>query len=147
MNSLRKILYNLKEEFVTGYEPVIGLDYVEIFKNPTEQEIREMVFEQSNKIRFIADKDKREVYIASGYKTYHEDMADELNIDYEIKFSGKGEFDGRKIKNLEMGNETFYAIGEELAEDIVKGDYDWMEDYNFKLSDYKEELKIRFSIE
>lgn len=146
---LNEILEDIKEEFVIGFEPSSSVDYVEIFKNPTQQEMREVINNsENNYIRFIADKNKREVYITSAYRTYHDRMAKALgNIDYENMFSGTGEFDGRVIKDIKMGNETYYAIGEELADDIVKGEYDWLEEYNIELSDYKKKLKIDFSIE
>lgn len=138
----------LEEEFYKGAESRYG-KYVEIFKNPTVQEIKSIEEEtQVGIVRFIADKESRDVYVNAS-EILHSHMVKEIDElqkeDILEKFSGIGYVDGNKIIASELAG-TYREAGtdeysEKISSDILEGEYDWLENKNFDLSEVKFELE------
>lgn len=153
---LNQILKNLREEWESSTDSMQGGEYREIFVNPTKQELRDLEeFSGMSTVKFIADSDKREIYVTSS-DVYHYKIAEEvgLNSNYEMtKYSGKGNISGGLVEatafcdalnfNRQLKYEPDYLErAEEIYSEIINGEYDWMEKYNFDLSVVKERSKV-----
>ena len=149
---LKRVLRNIEEEFVTGFKSEWGEGYMEIFKNPTSQEIKEVVNKSAeyNEIRFIADYRSRDLYIAPVQVT-HQEMARELEFPvfevYEFMFPGIGKIRSEVI--VVDVDDIFYVRKEELnirklKNDIFKGKYNWLDDYGFDLELLEIQIKDRY---
>lgn len=155
MSNIKAILENLNEKWYKGVKSSEGnRDYREIFKNPSRNEILDIERYGGSRsdgvinsdIRFIADKKYKEVYITSA-DVFHRDIMDEVDVltgnitDY---FSGMGRV--KNNGNIELSDVSDYFWGSpkklnSLLDDIVSGDYDWMERYNFSLRKLKYKIK------
>ena len=155
---MKKILKNLKEDWVTGKKIKIqmGRDYREIFVNPSRRELKDIMdLANTDVFRFIADKGNQEIYISSA-DVYHYDMAKEVGLgsDYEIHhLSAKGVWNEGEVKVVEFAdalnydrhlkfNEKYHNRAEELYEEIINGEYDWMESYHFDLEILKKKSEV-----
>lgn len=153
---LERILKKLNNNFVVGFEDGSTGEYREIFVNPTEQEIMQLkkdsfdgstmnVMATYADVRFLALKNKKEVYVASG-DVLHPDILIETGLnteDYE-EFCGLGKIEGKKITAnkfsdvYEMVDEKYYKKQLKM---LINGEYDWMENYNILLSELKKKAK------
>lgn len=140
---LKKILFDIKEEFELGLDTNYG--YVEVFKNPISQEI-DLAKNDENKIRFVADPDKEDVYVWDAEVLHHE-VCTELNIMYygfADYLAGKGEVEGSKIEINFEGLETNYYnddLYNSILTDIIKEKYDWMSEYKFDMKSLKNKAR------
>lgn len=143
--SIRSILENLKEEFHSGKESKWG-DYTEIFVNPNMDEIRESLRERGTvTLRFLAVKRERKLYIWNP-ELIHKDAADEVGISFnemkENNLAGVALFENNQ---LYFGQSNVASIDKyrrrELAEEVLNGDYDWLEDFYFNLNPMKEDCE------
>ena len=145
------------KEILEDFVKVIGLrgEYYEIFVNPTFQELKDL----SKAVRFITNKERREVYVADSM-VIHEEIMREI-IDkfpqsdwkgavlqnlFGIGKNGGGEveitrfndvWDFYRDKPLDTYKSDKYDEKEELNQvclDIVFGEYDWLERYNFNIN-------------
>lgn len=144
---LKKILSDIKEEWHTETQSSMDKEYREIFKNPTQSDIRDIIEYGGDRlgddIRFIADRRSQNVYATSA-DVFHQDMFEEIDeFTDDVKnriFSGIGDWNGRVIKisyfsDLLIEDETGLYVA---SRNVVEGKYDWMERYNFDLSDIKD---------
>lgn len=153
---LNKILSNIKEEWEVGGKLGVSSEYSEIFSNPEKNEIRDIMdMSGLDTFRFIADGERRKVYTASS-DIYHYKIAEEMGLgsDYEFRmFSGKGRWDNGKVKVVEYADSLNYSDdlrydpkylerAGELYKEVIEGEYDWMEKYNFSLDAIKEVSEI-----
>lgn len=157
MKNLKQILNKVEEEWVAGTKSTTRNEYREIFKNPSKSEINDILeFEgnKSNNIRFIAVKRTEDIYVTS-IDVFHITIVyeiDEFENSWDIvnNFSGIGEvFGGRKIEVSEKFSDYLYEYPNKLynrCAEIVDGDYDWMERYNFDLSGVKEFMKSKIDV-
>lgn len=144
MSNLKKYLEEIKEEFVTGYEG--RFDYIEIFKNPSLDEL--MSFEDY--VRFIALQEERDLYISS-VDILHYNILLEAGVKGDINnilvsnFPGVGKIEGKRVlvENIsEMIEYDYPKRYDNLIKEIERGDYDWLEDYRFNLSELKGIVKV-----
>lgn len=137
-------LDKLKEEFYTDARSVGTNSYREIFVNPSKSEVSDILDEEvRNNLRFIADKDRRKVYLAGG-DVFHYIIARESGFDEDYffydTFAGTAKFEGGKVLALTWTDylndedEDVLRRVEELSKEILAGEYDWMKRYNFDLS-------------
>lgn len=152
MKSLKKLLSEIKEKWYSGTKSNQNGDYREIFVNPSKSDIKDIEefggFRFGNGFRFIADKYKKKVYVGSG-DVFHMTIAEEIGMDnHEMineHFAGIGKKDGNKIKA--NGFTDAYEISAfresyaNLCIEIIDGEYDWMERYNFNLKYIKDLAK------
>jgi hypothetical protein len=138
-----RILKELKEEFYTNSESSITSKYREIFVNPSRKEIADLVEEYGrNTVRFIADKRKKKVYVAAS-DVFHSDIAKDVGLEgyyfFMNTFAGTGKFTQGKILVTDWTDyfndeeDDILRRLEELSWEIIEGDYDWLERYNFAL--------------
>ena len=156
---ISKVLKELEETFVAGYEGV-GDRYYEIFKNPTEREIRSESI--GSKVRFIAVDNLKEVYVADMH-VLHDSMVrkvDSLRSGDRIEqFAGIGGVEGGKIEILDI-TEYFYGKYrhgdkeplQNIVKDLRNGKWDWVKRENFifnpdRLADKIEENLVSRGLE
>lgn len=157
-SKLKCLLDNVKERWEGSTKSMQKNDYREIFANPTKQELRELEDinnSDSNIIKFIAVKNKREVYVAS-YDVYHYKIAEEVGVDsdYEMKnFPGKGRIengvvnvtvysDALNFKKEMKYDEKYMERAEVLYKEVLDGVWDWVEKYNFDLKELKKRTDV-----
>lgn len=145
---INKILNNLSEKFYKGGK--FRGEYVEVFKNPTLDEIRSACEEDYNYIRFVADKYKEDLYVWNGdilhmdiVKVVKEFNYSELKNKY---FACHGVLDGR---NVHVSDEDLADMGsrecERVCLEIINGDFDWLDMYNFDIDVLRESAEyIKF---
>lgn len=147
---LKKILVNIDEKYYTTTEDNYG-KMVEIFKNPTQQEIKEVVPDPSggggllgsmgqDEFRYLVDND--DLYVWSSEPAYlHQDLANDLGIGVingeEGVWAGKGKYNRGNIK-IKKAN---YIRDGKTDDMLLEGEFDWLEDYGFDI----EKLKREFS--
>lgn len=134
---LKQILSDIKEEFVTGFEDNYTDKYVELFRNPTRQEIEEIVDEEGN-LRFYTDKMLDNFYVWDG-RVIHSVVASEIGVSLKVmqnELAGKGVWNGRSIEI-----ESIYDINANdrvrICKDILRGEYDFLEDHLVDLEGLK----------
>lgn len=74
---IKSILENINEKYETSFKDRFD-KYHEIFINPSKKELRELSLKSRGKIRFIADKGMKKVFISDA-EILHEDI--QKNID------------------------------------------------------------------
>lgn len=131
MNSIRGILKELYEEVLED----------EMYKNPSWEEVLKLKSDY-DRLKFAANHRNKNLYIAS-YDTDHYYMLKYMDISgrgNDILF-GTGKIRGRSIEI--KGSPSNIKV----EDYIINGDYDWLENYNFEIKDYRESLiKYRESI-
>lgn len=131
--SIREILLKLNERFVVGFEGRNG--YNEIFVNPDRKEIRE-VASRGESFRFIGDKEIKSLYVAD-VNVLHEEMQEEIGNmkqHYFDLFSGVAINEGRYVR-------IYYDnLNCNIDDEILEGEYDWVERYNFNIFELKKEM-------
>lgn len=146
MESLKEILSDIEERFVSDTKSTEGNDYREIFQNPSRSEFRDIVDfsgrRMGDSIRFIAVKESMNVYCTSA-DVFHRTMVREIDEIDRMEgvygnFSGMAELEGGEVEVSHWSDvfemEGYFPFLYELCEDLINGDYDWMERYNFDLS-------------
>ena len=134
---LKEVLFNIREDFEVGYEDRFG-EYQEIFKNPSWREIKDITENDIN-FRFIADKDKNHLYVA-GVNVLHDDIQSKVGgfkKHYFDLFSGIAIKKG--IRNIKV---YLNNLNCNIEDEILEGEYDWVEDYYFDLNLLKKEILI-----
>lgn len=144
-NSAREYL-GIEEKFYTGTKSNRNQEYREIFVNPSRKEYNEIAEVEYGKIRFIAINKDREIYAAPA-DVFHWRITNEVglgkNPDWSRIFSGIGEMKGGKFEpthftdNLIVNDDDIAAFYD-LLEDLIHGQYDWMEKHYCTLDFIKE---------
>lgn len=135
-----------------GTQATIKGEYREIFVNPTPNEINDIIeyggVREKDDVRFIAIKNSRDLYITSA-DVFHRTIVkevDELREGDAIKnFSGMGSVNSDKIKVSYLSdlinNKATKGQKWDISKDLVEGEYDWLENYNFNLEYIKEKAE------
>ena len=140
-----KILENLNEKFYKGFKhKYMDNNYFEIFINPSLRELKDLISNSKHwKLRFIADKKTKKVYLVDS-EVIHGVIADEIALsdDYRNLLSGIGTFGGKfEILSLsyDIESKIKHNKGSQLVDDILDGEYDWLDRYNFDIDEFKNE--------
>lgn len=142
---IREILIKLNEEFYGGFK--VNGEYVEIFKNPSKEEIRDVANDNrfgESFVRFLALYDIEDLYIWSADILHDE-------IDYKLDFvtydemidkyfSSHGSFSGSEILIEKQDLDDLYnsKVRERICREIIDGKYDWLSRYYFNIDVMKE---------
>lgn len=146
---LKRILSDIEERFYKG-DNVRG-EYYEIFKNPSLDEIREVLndkYEGDEEIRFIADYQEEDVYIAST-ELVHSDIADLSDLAWSSSVVDKRYFPGiAYYRGTELEVDVYFlecSVGlynvEKIIDDVLNGEYDYLERYYFNVNKLKREVE------
>lgn len=140
----------LNEDFVGSIKNAYGGAYREIFVNPSKSELLDLE-EILEEIRFIADKEKKEVYVVNE-DVLHVNLA-KVAVGREGKyvinnFSGQAavrrgivyfrEFSNEYLEYYEERGEKVVDLIEGIYNDIMGGEYDWLSRYYFDLNTVRE---------
>lgn len=117
--------------------------HIDVFKNPSRSDIKDALGDEIGggygEIRFVADRDYKDVYIWNANTSlFHIDVINDLNLGYVYK--GIAEYNAGDLE-VRIG-ESNVEEDDRLLLDILNGEYDWLDKYNFDLSvvkDYAEE--------
>lgn len=142
---INSILSRLEEKFHSSKNSQFG-GYVEIFKNPTLDEIKVSLRkadpnfgEKNSHLRFLAIKDREEVYVWNPLVTHVE-----VEKDVKMKFremkdyniAGMAELiNNRLVPNFKMMDSVISRRKSEIVVEIKNGEWDWLEKYHFDLSE------------
>lgn len=142
MELIEGIITNLNEKFFISTESRYG-DYIEIFKNPKMDEIKSIATKRDRykSVRFFIEKNRRTIYIWNP-EAIHKDVAIEFGYSFEEmknkNLAGVAILQGSK---LIFGHSNIATIDKyrrrELSEEILNGEYDFMEMYYFDLDPMK----------
>lgn len=145
MKTLKELLEGIQEKFVIGFDD--EGDYIEIFKNPTGDKIISVsnFGREKDALRFIADLDNRDVYIAST-DIIHQTIAKEANLNWnEVKtrfFPGIAYFWDRVLvvdyEFLKFSGGLYNL--DKIIEDILDGEYDFLRKFRFDIEELKEKV-------
>lgn len=146
-----RILNQLYEKKVGEVKSPILKNKLEIYKNPTEEEVSEVVEREFQYLKFIADPRSRDVYIVKDF-VEHDELARALGFDKERylieKFPGTAKLRGDKLEvaGIAMEYDSFDNIWglnrlEDLLTSIINGKYAWLQKYNFDLSEVKPRIE------
>lgn len=138
---MKNILNRVREDFYRGTGSDANMEYREIFVNPTKRELRSIEKETGlEQVRFIADKEEKNVYV-SAIDVFHINIATKIGKgteDYYLdNFSGMGEIWEGKVEVMGLSDNFRDNIEKrtELYKDVYYGEYNWMRDYNFDISE------------
>lgn len=131
---LENIVKELDEKWYKGVE--IGKDYVEIYKNPSRKDIKE-IFKSGmgyGQVRFVANISYKEVFVwDADTPLFHNEVMMEEDI-YGLK--GVAYYDAGE---LEVRTHESNVLSDDIiALDVLEGKYDWLENYYFDISIIKE---------
>lgn len=135
----------IDEKYVKGTKK--AGEYREIFVNPTKQEVVDIEnfdgVKWGNNVRFIALKENKKVYTSTGDVLHWmiKDVADLSNSDVAGSFRGMGVADFGEITVTKFGSNISDKEKRMMANDLINGEYNWMEKYNFDLSKIKQKAK------
>lgn len=139
---IKSIIENINEKWDSTIQAKSG-KYVDIFKNPSRRDIKEALGDIRSgygELRFVADNEYKDVYVWNADTSlFHIKVIRGKNL------GGIGVYKGVAVYNA---GELEVKIGESnidtddiLLLDILDGEYDWLERYNFDLSVVKEYAK------
>lgn len=137
---------------------------VPIFKNPTGEEIKELLEEGARGFRFIADMKNNNVYITDDI-VWHVQMMDVPKMRQELKFSQPGWRRGDdSIKHIFMGNvdrnmhnlvsdslesltdrdkkKQFKQMVYPKVQELSKYDYQWLVKYGFSNREFERLFRV-----
>ena len=135
---IQKILNNLKEGYVTTLKSAWKDGVVEIFINPSREEILNSLGEYKE-VRFIVDRRNNSVYIWEAGSLMHSDVSkkvDEVPNNYLKALIGTADYKNGSLKIKRFGEE----ININRVEEFVDGEYDWLENYYFEIEETKVNL-------
>jgi hypothetical protein len=129
-----------KSELKNIFEELVNVvKETKIFKNPTDEDIKkllknqiELKSPQPKKVRFIIDFRNKDVYVFSGEKTIHYDVASKIGLkDYNDNLSNNGDvllyylpgnatLDGNSMKIERSDVLSFMAIGDKNIKNFTQ---------------------------
>lgn len=122
---------HIVEEYETAFK--INKEYIEIFSNPSRQEMRDL----GDVIRFVAHGPTKKLYVWDAYLAMHNEILYRLGltkswdkIDY-LKGTAKSEGGHYDVTIL-----TFGELGGELLRQLCKKDWSWTTTYGIDLKMY-----------
>ena len=139
---INRILRILNEEWYTTVPDKSG-EHVDVFINPSRRDIKDALEGEIGRgygeVRFVADGGNENVYVWNANTSlFHRTVIDEFSLGYVYK--GIAKYDAGDLE-VKVG-ESNIEHDDMLLMNILDGNYDWMERYNFDLSivkDYAEE--------
>lgn len=142
---LKNILSDIEEKWIEYGKSVKGNQVGGVYVNPSRKDLVDIdeQNEYRDDIRFVANKNEEEVYVAPGFILHSvigRVMDYNLDILVMLMFLGIGELKNNKeIEVKQFGdNQRFDKKGERRAEsisrDIISGKYDWMGKYHFDMN-------------
>lgn len=147
-NIIKEELNLILEKFEAGIERSWSGKYREIFVNPNKKEIADIYDPDipdwhKGDIRFIAILEEESIYVVAA-DVVHITMVDAIGLNrtnVAVDFWGIGEIQQRNIVVTGFADTYTVEAKNEMGKAILNGKFDWMEKYNFDLSEFKKQIK------
>jgi len=142
----------LSESFFKSFKDTQFGSYVEIFKNPDRQEMREVLDSQFQVVRFIADSKTKSLYVFTSDVVMHPQVWPVISGKKDIYknpslIPGTAEYDGSTFLVLA---DDIERLNNNQIKGILKKDWKWLEKYKLdvysvfipELKEYYDEVII-----
>lgn len=152
MDKINEIVTKIDEKWIKGTKSTFKKEYREIFKNPSKEELLQLdelgIEKYGENIRFIAINKSKNIYVTSA-DVFHTSMKREIPElvpeDFTTTFSGAGGFKRGKVEVTwwtdELNDPKHERSLYNICKEVILGDYDWIERYNFELGLFKQRAK------